>query len=332
MASATIFTDYLRTLGVRHTRRYSDSRFRSMTFRSLFGLSRLLDDYGIANTAWRVPRTGSLDQLPVPFLAQKPGNFVIVTDVSPAAVDYIYQGERKRMSVPDFEKNWTGVVLLAKGADTACEPDYTRHRILDFARGALTWIMLVSIAVVMAYLYVSRGFYDSVAATLLIVVDVCGLAVTSMLMLKSLNVHTAAADRVCGVLQRGGCDKILATDASRFFGLFGWSEVGLAYFGVSTAALLLFPGYIHYLALANLCCLPFTVWSIWYQKFRAHHWCTLCDLTQTLLWCQFFCYAAGGFERDFTLASPYPWILLCCYVAAVLLLNKFAELMNASKS
>lgn len=331
MASATIFSDFLHELRVPHTRGYSDSRFNGMTFRSLFGLSRLLDEYGVANSAWRVPPQGSVGQLPVPFLAQKPGDFVIVTAVTPTAVDYISKGERKSLPLADFEKSWTGVVLLARPAASACEPGLCRHRVLDLARTALTWIMIAAILAVLAYLYITRGFYHSVSATVLILVDLAGLTVTSMLMLKSLNVHTAA-DRVCRVLQRGGCDKILAMDASKFFGLFGWSEVGLGYFAVSTTALLLFPGYIHYLALANLCCLPFTFWSIWYQRFRARHWCTLCVITQTLLWCQFFCYLFGGFECHFNLATFAPWVLLCCYVAAVLVLNKIADLLTAPKS
>ena len=160
-------------------------------------------------------------------------------------------------------------------------------------------------------------------------------------MLKSVYVHTNDAYRVCGILQHGGCDKILSMDASKFFGLFGWSEVGLGYFLVSTAALLLYPSYLPWLAWANLCCLPFTFWSIWYQRFRARHWCTLCVLTQCMLWCQFFCYLSGSFEPwsvsdadsmgdmlPLSLSTPYPWMLLCCYVAAVLLLNKFAESEN----
>ena len=55
MAKASIFSDFLQALGVQHTGRYSDSRFNGLTFKSLFGLSRLLDEYGVENSAWRVP-------------------------------------------------------------------------------------------------------------------------------------------------------------------------------------------------------------------------------------------------------------------------------------
>lgn len=327
----SIFSDFLTALGVSHTRRYSDRRFRDMTFKSLFGLSRLLDEYGVPNAGWQLPEERSVVGLPLPCLVQRKGVFLIVTSATPTETTYIYKGERKSLPTKDFEQGWSGVVMTAKPGANSREPSYLRHRILDFASAALTWVMVIAIAVVAGYLYVTRGFYHSIPATLILAVDAGGLTVTSMLMLKSLNVHTAAADRVCGILQHGGCDKILATDASRFFGLFGWSEVGMGYFLVSTATLLLFPSYIHFLAIANICCLPFSFWSIWYQRFKAHHWCTLCVITQGLLWCQFFCNLAGGFITTINLATPAPWILLCCYVATVLMLDKTANTLKEEK-
>lgn len=331
MGKHSIFNDFLSALDVRHTSKYSDRQFKALTFRSIFGLSTLLDRYGVKNAAWRVPKKGSLEQIKPPFLAQRNGHFDIVTEVNDDTVHYIYKGIKESKSLSDYENAWTGIVMTAEADRNSEEPGYLRHHILDIAAVALTWIMAGAFLCLIAYLYVTREFYHSAAATVLIAVDLAGLTVTSMLMLKSLNVHSAATDRVCGILQQGGCDHVLAMDASKFFGLFGWAEVGLGYFIVSTSVLLLFPSYIHYLALANLCCLPFTFWSIWYQKFRAHHWCTLCVITQAMLWCQFFCYLAGGFERDFNICSIHPWILLTSYVFAVLILNKIAEVLNNSK-
>ena len=57
-----------------------------------------------------------------------------------------------------------------------------------------------------------------------------------------------------GVAGRG-CDSVLETKASKFFGIFGWSEVGFSYFSVSLLTLLIFPQWICYLALLQ-CLLP----------------------------------------------------------------------------
>lgn len=75
------------------------------------------------------------------------------------------------------------------------------------------------------------------------------------------------------------------------------------------------------LALCNVCCLPYTVWSIWYQRFRAHKWCTLCVGVQTTLWLLFFCYLGGGhFHGAFPLKVD-TFVLVAVYVTAVLALN-----------
>lgn len=81
-------------------------------------------------------------------------------------------------------------------------------------------------------------------------------------MRKSPNIHTAAPERVCGVLEQGGRDSIVMLKVSKLLGVFSWSEVGFGYFGVSLAAPLMFPASWPYLTLCNLCCLPYAVWSV----------------------------------------------------------------------
>lgn len=328
MKTHTIFSDFLSALHVKHTSEFSDKQFESMDFKSLFGFSKLLDDYDIPNAGWKVPISGSIEKIKTPFIAQRDNHFEIVKSVKNGEVNLSYNGQNLSLPVDIYEKNFTGVILTASPDSKSIEPNYIRHRVLNTASSCLSIVMVLSFICVLSYLYITRGFYHSGALSVLIAVDLAGLTVTSMLMLKSVNVHLKVADNVCGILQEGGCDKILALNASKFFGLFGWAEVGFGYFIISTAVLLLFPSYVNYLALANLCCLPFTFWSIWYQKFKAKHWCTLCVLTQGLLWCQFICYISGHYEKHFDLCRWEPWILLASYIFSVLLLNKIAELLN----
>ena len=99
----------------------------------------------------------------------------------------------------------------------------------------------------------------------------------------------------------------------------------MTYFSVSLSVLMLFPEYTGYLALYNLCCLPFTCWSIWYQKFRAHHWCTLCVSVQATLWCLFFCYLGGGWlHRMFPLKLQF-FVIGVLYVTTLMFLNRISE-------
>lgn len=143
-----------------------------------------------------------------------------------------------------------------------------------------------------------------------------------MLLQKTLKIKNRAADRVCGVLQEGGCDHVLELKASKFFGLFSWSEVGFTYFSVSMLGLLLNPGLLPDLAAINVCCLPFTVWSIWYQKFRAHHWCTLCVCVQATLWLLFLYYLGGGWLAESWPLNGNFFALGVTYIVVLLALNR----------
>lgn len=189
----------------------------------------------------------------------------------------------------------------------------------------MLWALL---AAIFAYFFVTNGIYRQWSTVALTAFDLLGLWLTAMLMQKTLKIKSKAADHVCGILQAGGCDSILELKASSFFGIFKWSEVGFAYFSVSLAALLAFPGSIGALALCNVCCLPFTAWSIWYQKFRAKAWCTLCVSVQATLWLLFLCYLLGGWlSQALPLRLP-TLVLAACYGATLLAINRFDNFKN----
>lgn len=323
----SIFTRFLSALGVRHTDAYSDAQFEGMTFKSLFGLSHLLGDYKVPCEAYRIEDKTEINVLPTPFLAQtSAGVFVIVKNIDTASgtVEYDSLGVDQKAPLEVFTDAWNGIVLLAYPDANSIEPDYRSHRIQDFVVAGTKVGLFVALAVVIAYFYISRGLWHNVFTTLLIVFNCAGLYLSSLLMLKNLGIKTKAGDRVCGVLQEGGCDDIMSMKVSKLFGVISWSEVGLGYFGVSLATLLLFPHLWGALALFNACCLPYTVWSITYQKFIAKRWCTLCVGVQTTLWLLFFCYLGSGFYSHILPLHVDYIILLAVYVGAVLLLNLYA--------
>lgn len=324
MAAPTIFSRFLTSLGVPHTDSYSDAQFRSMTFRSLYGLSHLLTTYGVPNRGINVSDKSELEKITPPFLAQtRRGVFVIVNDIDKAAgcVTYDTFGKTERIDTADFIKAWNGIALLAFPERDSREPEYMSHRTTDFVASASKYAVVVAAMVVFAYFFITRHVYGNVSTVALTLLDLAGLYFSFLLLQKSLNIHTAASDRVCGVLEHGGCDRIMELKVSKLFGVFSWSEVGFGYFSVSLATLLVFPHLWPALALCNICCLPYTFWSIWYQRFRAHHWCTLCVAVQTTLWLKFFCFLFGGWiGRAFPIEPDFV-ILVAVYVFAVLFIN-----------
>lgn len=331
MASGTLFSDFLEQLEVRHTLDYSNRQFEQMPFKSLFGLSKLLSQYGVDNEALRLSDKSEIAKLPVPFLAGTGGGFVIVTSVSHDRISYLTQGVAEEAPLDEFTKAWCGVALLAYPDEKSVEPGYAAHARDLFIAKAKKWVLAAGIVVLFLYLFISNGLYAHWSTVGIAAIDIFGLWLTYMLVQKSLKIENHAADRVCGVLQAGGCDSVLEMKASKFFGIFGWSEVGFSYFSVSLLTLLMFPQWCCYLAVCNLCCLPFTFWSIWYQKFRAKVWCTLCVSVQASLWLLFFCYLGGGwFKGVFPLRIEF-FVLGLTYLTVLLGLNRVLPLIDKSE-
>lgn len=309
-------------LGVPHTNFYSDAQFRDMTFKSLFGLSHLLTGYGVQNKALKFNDKSEITKLSPPFLAQtKAGIFVIVTSIKDNIVTYDSLGEKLTIDLDDFIDAWNGIALLAFPDTNSSEPDYHSHKLTEIISNASKYALAIAAVVVFVYFFITREIYTHISTILVTIFDCIGLYFSYMLLQKSLNIHSATSDSICGVLEHGGCDSIMQLKVSKLFGVFSWSEVGFGYFSISLITLLLFPHMWPYLALCNICCLPYTVWSIWYQKFRARHWCTLCVGVQSTLWLLFFSYLSGGWvEKALPLHINFI-ILIAVYFFAVLFLN-----------
>lgn len=320
----TIFSLFLESLGVPHTPEYSDDRFRNMTFKSLFGFSRLLKEYGIDNEAYQIADKLEIDRLDTPFMAQGNQKFVIVTSVTPDSVTYLTETGPVVSTRDNFFRRWNGVVLMAYPDENSIEPDYAAHRRAMIIDAAKKWILIASAAIIALYLFISSGLYADWSDVALLATNGAGLYVSYLLMLKTLNIKSRSADRACGFIETHGCDHVLSSAMSSFMGIFKWSEVGLAYFSISLMTLLVFPEYTNYLAFLNLFCLPYSFWSVWYQKTRAKAWCTLCLSVQALLWLSFFCYLGGGHIRDIFPLRPEIFILGLSYLTALLAINRLS--------
>lgn len=314
----TIVSDFLTALKVPFTHDYTRQRFESMPFKTLFGVSQLLKEYGVETEGYTFADKSELTKIPLPFIAGTKGGMVIVTSFTPDSIHYLTQGVPETMPLDDFVQAWNGMAFCARVLPHAKEPDYGVHRRMEIILATKKWLLPVLAGMLIAYLYIFNGLWHYWSVWALTAIDFFGIWITYMLVQKSLSIKSDVADKVCGVIQEGGCDKILKTNASSFFGIFSWSEVGFTYFGVSLLCMLIAPQTIHWLALINICCLPYTIWSVSYQKFVAKHWCTLCLCVQLSLWLQFVVYLLGGWTAPvfplrlgfFTLGAMFVFVLL----------------------
>ena len=351
------FSAFLKLLKVKHTKSFSDQYFNEHPRKNnLYGLSKMLSDYGIRNAATRIEdKENDLFNLECPFVAYAGGEFVVVEKVSPTpalpqregeteesgaegvSVHFIRKGKRLIAPIAQFIQSWSGVILLAETSPDSIEPDYTEHRKRDWLIIAQKSILALACILLLGIAYINNLFSPSLLGragerlslcfSLLLFVNFIGIYICYLLVLKQLHIQSRYADKICTLFSQSDCNNVLESDAAKLWGIFGWSEIGMGYFAANTVMLLFLPHLFPYIVLINILSLPFTVWSVWYQKVKARQWCPLCLIVQGLLWAIFiinliFDYIQLPDFNFFSLNSTlYTLLTLCCYVVPAFTLN-----------
>jgi len=124
----------------------------------------------------------------------------------------------------------------------------------------------------------------------LILFKTLGLMASVLLLIQSIDANNPLIQKLCGD-DKKNCNAILSSNAAKVTDYLNWSEVGFFYFAGTWLALLFNTqqiAVIQTLALINLLCLPYTVYSIYYQWRVAKQWCKFCCAVQAILWLEFF--------------------------------------------
>ena len=167
----TLVSDLLTVLKVPFTHDYTKQRFDSMAFKTLFGVSNLLKEYGVETTGYRYSDKNEVKNLNTPFVAQTKGGLIIVTKINEQEISYLTQGVAEQMSMDEFMEVWTGVVMVAKKLPHAKEPDYGKHCrtiFIDDSKKILFWILA---GLLTAYLLVTNGTWRYWSVWALIAID-----------------------------------------------------------------------------------------------------------------------------------------------------------------
>ena len=126
MSAKNTFVTFLELLSVKHTKSYSDQCFNEHPHKyNLFGLSRMLTDYGIENTSLRIKdKEQNISEIETPLIAHFGGDFVVVYKIEPDNVHFYMKGNKHTLSFEKFIEAWSGIVLLAEPSESSIEPDY----------------------------------------------------------------------------------------------------------------------------------------------------------------------------------------------------------------
>lgn len=292
----TTLTFFLERLNVKHTKYYADKLFNEHPNKyDLFGLSDMLTTYGIENAGLRVERKADICSTTTPFIALVGGDFVVVDAISQMQTIYLWNGKSISLSTNEFFKVWSGVVLIAQPDRQSIEPNYQRNKKEENIGRIKNYITVSSLVIAFLILCAVTQVYLHTGLLVSIMLNMAGAYIGYLLLLKHLNIGGGFEDKICSLFKQADCNSILDSDVASLFGIISWSEIGLSYFVSNIAIILFFPHLVVWMALINICVLPYSFWSIWYQSEKANQWCTLCIIVQILLWLVFFVNMGFGF-------------------------------------
>ncbi|MCC8198069.1 MAG: hypothetical protein LIP06_05685 [Tannerellaceae bacterium] len=319
-----IFVSFLKALGVKYTSSYANCFFNEHPYKyTLFGISRMLDAYQIESVTIQIEEEKDIRVLEAPLLVPLNSHFALVEEITANHVAYQWLETVEIQPVEEFNKQWSGIALLAETSEKSIEPDYKKHQLYAFYNKSLKYLLWLFLLVGIGMLFSANQIYANLYILLLFLTNLAGVCISYLLLLKQYKIETKYGDKICSLLKEKDCNDVLESSAAKLWGIISWSEIGLAYFSGNIWLILINPQLVPVLALLNLFTLPYTLWSIWYQKTVVRNWCMLCVLIQAILWIIFLINLTIGSFHLFFLDLHDTLIVMYSYSVPALLLLFF---------
>lgn len=247
-------------------------------FPSLMAISDSFNEWQVSNAAYHILKEEfSVEELRFPFIAQMPANggqFILVHKIVKGKV--IYSDEkvkRKEITEEDFLKSWSGILLYAEASEKSGEDGYVGKKMLEIIDGLK--IPLAILILVLTIVFAVNFSTVALDFSLLLIVKSIGIGISVLLLAHGVDANNPLVQNLCSLGKKNNCNAILKSDAAKVTYWLSWSEVGFFYFAGSFLSLLFVPSSISLLILINICALPYTLWSIYYQ-YNHKNWCVLC--------------------------------------------------------
>lgn len=286
-----VFYKFLALKEIPFNRRTARNFFATHPYHpGILSLSDLLDEFKTENAAVEVEEE-NLHLVPLPFIAKtssKEGDFALVTALEGGTITYLNEkGKWPTTSLEQFKKQFTGVVLIAEKGPASGEANYAKQRQAQRYSSLVKTIWIALPVLLLGVLFATNTLpYAPAPSPLLFLLKFAGLCVSVLLLVQSFDAQNPLLRRLCSSSSGNGCNNVLSSAGSSLLGgRLSWSEVGFFYFGTTLISLAVngAAGYSLLLWL-NLVCLPYTFYSIGYQRYVARTWCRLCLAVQGILW------------------------------------------------
>ena len=256
---------------------------------TFFGIKNLLFEYKIDSIGLKLSLI-ELKELGTPVISQintlNP-EFIVLTNIDDKQCTYLSEQNReKTINIEEFEKEWLGVLIIPEINKESKEDKYYQNKILELVE------FIKRPIIVLFYIFISIFFFTknkeiTYPNIFLFAFYNIGVFVCILLLRESLNINDQFARKICELNKKMSCFNVLNSKGAKLFDIIGWSEIGLIYFLGNLLTFLFIPSGVTILYWSNILVLPYTIWSIGYQRYVVKKWCILCLSTQLTLWLLF---------------------------------------------
>lgn len=272
----------LKELGIRFSHTFVENVFlNAPDSDNMYGIKRALSRYGVKSVGIHFDDKEEAG-VTFPCILHLENNFVVGIDLDEDSIRYHDGKEFKEEDMSQFNKKWTGNALLVTDTQNSQEPDLFKNWITDLYGIVVRYFFIVVLVGLGVLTILRDGMLNPVSVNVFF--DLLGVMTCFLLFQKQLFRQTDFVDKVCSILQKDGCGSILESEEAKLFGLVSWTEIGFAYFSSRILYQILDEHSLPLLQLIGWAAMPYGIWSIWYQVFKAKHWCTLCVTVQAIVW------------------------------------------------
>jgi len=294
---------------------------------SLLAVHDVFEEFGVMSEAYKCNDSDKIVSINVPFLAQirSKGSqgqrvFALIYSNDGNETDWYnpLNHKREHITIGNLKKLLTGYIMLFYPSQNSGDKDFVMHRrkeILQKAEEhALISFLPLSLMIIAIYKAFVGTFY--LIATLYAILLLAGCIICGLLLMHEYNSYNPIVRSVCGGSRKINCDAVLSSPGSTIAGV-PWSIIGSTYFLGSLVSILVSGfdiGVLINLCYINILSLPYTAYSLYYQKKVVRQWCPLCLSILAITWSLFFVSLLGGL---FSGTTYRPLSTLICVVVSI---------------
>ena len=317
-------------LQIPYTRDFVSETINETPFaNSMYGLGLMLTRFNVSTDSVRFTDKDAFGQENVPCVVLYDGQFVVVTNITHKIVVLEKaDGKRIKLDRQSFENDWDGSALLLMSNNSSKEPNYNAHQKVEIRNRIVTIGIFISILTLLAICLILNPHNTQFGWWSLVAINSIGLLISILLLQKDLNIHNSLTEKICGLTKIGNCSEVTNSSGSTLFGILKLSEVGFSFFVVNLIYVIIIQQSMVPLAIIAYLVLPFSFWSIWYQKFKAKSWCVLCLGVLAVLWIQSAIYYFSGVIDGYDFSALPAIFLVLSYVLAFFATDKLMVILH----